>query len=351
VKRLPLLLCLLFLAPYCLSQTTPSNTYCDSSTPYYLYNNHFYICANGAPQQVDGGGGGFTAAGDLGGSSSSQIVEGLKGVPFCTGFTPTNGQAVEYTTGGTPNPCYSAATPSGSGTVTDGSGTTTTPEFAESTGTAHVQQYRTASQALGDMGAQASLSLLAGTYTNGDWCSYTSSGTLLNCNNAAPQPALSLLKGTYVDGDMCTYTTSGTLLNCNLATSTFDASGAAAARAAVGSCSAGQYVTATTTSGVTCAGIATVQLTMPTSTITANTCTTPATVTMTGLVAPSGATPGSTFTVAYEGNPNAITGWGSSGGLSLKVWVSATSTASWSVCNVTGSDITPGALLVDLGAK
>ena len=284
-------------------------------------------------------------------TGGATTVQGLKGVPFCTGFTPTNGQAVEYTTGGTPNPCYSAATPSGSGTVTDGSGTTTTPEFAESTSTAHVQQYRTASQALGDMGAQASLSLLAGTYTNGDWCSYTSSGTLLNCNNAVPQPALSLLTGTYTNGDLCTYTTSGTLLNCNLATSTFDASGAAAARAAVGSCSAGQYVTATTTSGVTCAGIATVQLTMPTSLITANTCTTPATVTMTGLAAPSGATPGSTFTVAYEGNPNAITGWGSSGGLSLKVWVSATSTASWSVCDVTGSDITPGALKVDVGAK
>lgn len=29
------------------------------------------------------------------------------------------------------------------------------------------------------------------------------------------QPALSLIKGTYVDGDLCTYTSSGTLLNCN----------------------------------------------------------------------------------------------------------------------------------------
>ena len=31
------------------------------------------------------------------------------------------------------------------------------------------------------------------------------------------QPALSLLKGTYTDGDMCTYATTGTLLNCNTA--------------------------------------------------------------------------------------------------------------------------------------
>ena len=27
--------------------------------------------------------------------------------------------------------------------------------------------------------------------------------------------ALSLIKGTYVDGDYCTYTASGTVLNCN----------------------------------------------------------------------------------------------------------------------------------------
>jgi carbohydrate binding protein with CBM5/12 domain len=33
----------------------------------------------------------------------------LNAVPFCTGFTPTNGQAIVYTTGGTPNPCYGAA--------------------------------------------------------------------------------------------------------------------------------------------------------------------------------------------------------------------------------------------------
>jgi hypothetical protein len=37
---------------------------------------------------------------------------------------------------------------------------------------------------------QPALSLLPGTYTNGDWCSYATTGTLLNCNNAAPQAAL-----------------------------------------------------------------------------------------------------------------------------------------------------------------
>lgn len=33
----------------------------------------------------------------------------LLSVPFCNGYTPLNTQFVEYTTGGAPNPCYSAA--------------------------------------------------------------------------------------------------------------------------------------------------------------------------------------------------------------------------------------------------
>jgi len=55
---------------------------------------------------------GFTAGGDLSGTSTSQQVVGLDDVPFCTGFTPGNGQSVTYTTGGTPNPCYGASGPS-----------------------------------------------------------------------------------------------------------------------------------------------------------------------------------------------------------------------------------------------
>jgi len=45
--------------------------------------------------------------------SVAATVQGLKTVPFCTGYTPANGQAVEYTTASSPNPCYTAATPSG----------------------------------------------------------------------------------------------------------------------------------------------------------------------------------------------------------------------------------------------
>ena len=54
-------------------------------------------------------------------TGGATVVNGLKGVPFCTGYTPTNGQAVTYTTGGAPNPCYTAAT--GSGGTPGGSNT------------------------------------------------------------------------------------------------------------------------------------------------------------------------------------------------------------------------------------
>lgn len=63
---------------------------------------------------------GFTAGGDLSGSSSSQQVVGINSVPLCSGFTPINGEYLKYTTGGSPNPCYSAATPTGAGTVNSG---------------------------------------------------------------------------------------------------------------------------------------------------------------------------------------------------------------------------------------
>lgn len=47
------------------------------------------------------------ATGDIG--ATGQVL-GVKGVPLCTGFTPTNGQNLQYTTASSPNPCYTAAT-------------------------------------------------------------------------------------------------------------------------------------------------------------------------------------------------------------------------------------------------
>ena len=80
-----------------------------------------------------GGGGGGSAglnqltgdvlAGPGTGAQAAQVV-GLKSVPFCTGYTPTNGQFIELTTGSSPNPCYTATIPSGSGNTTSTSLTT-----------------------------------------------------------------------------------------------------------------------------------------------------------------------------------------------------------------------------------
>lgn len=53
------------------------------------------------------------AGGDLGSTYPNPTVKGVNGVPLCVGFTPTNGQFLQYTTAGSPNPCYTAATSGG----------------------------------------------------------------------------------------------------------------------------------------------------------------------------------------------------------------------------------------------
>ena len=51
----------------------------------------------------------------LNAKAPSSAATTINGVAFCTGFTPTNNQLLQYTTGGSPNPCYTAATVSGGG--------------------------------------------------------------------------------------------------------------------------------------------------------------------------------------------------------------------------------------------
>ncbi len=51
---------------------------------------------------------GDVTAGSGSGCLTATVV-GLESVPFCTGYTPTNGEFVQYTTGSSPNPCYTAA--------------------------------------------------------------------------------------------------------------------------------------------------------------------------------------------------------------------------------------------------
>ena len=71
----------------------------------------------GTSQVASGGGGGGSGITQLHGDVTAgpgtgnvaATVVGIETVPFCSGYAPTNGQMVEYTTGGSPNPCYSAA--------------------------------------------------------------------------------------------------------------------------------------------------------------------------------------------------------------------------------------------------
>lgn len=88
------------------------------------------------------------------------------------------------------------------------------------------------------------------------WPTFTGLAAYGGSNNWV-NPTYSMVTALWASGSC-----SGLLRNdgtCVL-TSSFDASGAAAARAAVGSCTAGQYGTATTTSGLTCAQVAYSQL-------------------------------------------------------------------------------------------
>lgn len=59
------------------------------------------------------------ATGDI---NATGRVTGINSVPLCTGFTPTNGQNLQYTTASSPNPCYTAtAGASGGSNITFGS--------------------------------------------------------------------------------------------------------------------------------------------------------------------------------------------------------------------------------------
>ena len=74
--------------------------------------------------RIPNAGGGTNGAivcltGDVSAGSGSgcltATVQGIEGVPFCSGYSPSNGDFVQYTTGGSPNPCYTAAAGGSSG--------------------------------------------------------------------------------------------------------------------------------------------------------------------------------------------------------------------------------------------
>ena len=80
----------------------------------------------------------------------------------------------------------------------------------------------------------------------------------------------------------------------------------------------------------------------------ANTCSTNATATDTGLTT-SGAN--SRVVVSYTGDPSAVVGWGSTGGMVFQAWGTSANTVTWHICNQTGSPITYGAVTFGLGAN
>jgi hypothetical protein len=97
--------------------------------------------------------GSFSAlTGDVNSTSSggASTVKGINGVPLCTGFTPTNGQNLQYTTASSPNPCYTAAT--------GGSGGSSVPVF----------KGFSASGPVLSSGTVSAISTPAATYTAGD---------------------------------------------------------------------------------------------------------------------------------------------------------------------------------------
>ena len=80
-----------------------------------------YVGALGVlAQEVHLGASRFPAlTGDLAsaGGTLSVAVVGINSVALCTGFSPVNGQTVEYTTGSSPNPCWGAASIVGGGNM------------------------------------------------------------------------------------------------------------------------------------------------------------------------------------------------------------------------------------------
>jgi hypothetical protein len=97
---------------------------------------------------------------------------------------------------------------------------------------------------------------------------------------------------------------------------------------------------------VAAASVAKVQLSLPATTVNANTCSTPATASLTGVTSTS------TFSTSFATNPTAATGWGANGGLVVELWPDASpDIVDWSICNQTTSNITPTAITLNVGVN
>lgn len=90
---------------------------CDNSTTTCSYSKGVATIA-----AVSGASGINQLAGDVtagpGSGKQTATVVGIDSVPLCSGFSPSNTQFLQYTTGGSPNPCYTAAAGGSSGYTT-----------------------------------------------------------------------------------------------------------------------------------------------------------------------------------------------------------------------------------------
>ena len=77
----------------------------------------------------------------------------------------------------------------------------------------------------------------------------------------------------------------------------------------------------------------------------ANSCSSPTTVTLAGII------PTSVVEAGYSSNPSGINGWGTTGGMVFQAWPSAANQLSWEICNQTASSITYGAITFNLAFK
>lgn len=89
-----------------------------------------------------------------------------------------------------------------------------------------------------------------------------------------------------------------------------------------------------------------VQLSLPSTPVAGNTCTTAIPTAMPGVVATS------TFSTAFATDPTGATGWGSTGGMVVELWPDASpNVLDWSICNQTSSPITPTAIVLNVGVN
>jgi hypothetical protein len=86
-----------------------------TGTPVLIVKVLGYAGTSAAAEPGGGGAPSGAAGGDLSGNYPDPSVVGIDAVPLCTGFAPMNGQFLKYTTAGSPNPCYTAAVPTGTG--------------------------------------------------------------------------------------------------------------------------------------------------------------------------------------------------------------------------------------------